>query len=166
MGDWFLCLEEESVPRVVLTYGTFDLFHIGHLNILRRLRALGDELIVGVSTDDFNRQKGKNTVISYRDRAEIVGALSCVDKVIPERDWGQKVNDIHAHGVSVFGMGDDWAGKFDELKTHCEVVYLPRTSDISTSEVKQLLKMLDQSHVEDLKRAIDLIASIVRTFDQ
>jgi glycerol-3-phosphate cytidylyltransferase len=154
------------VPRVVLTYGTFDLFHIGHLNILRRLRALGDELIVGVSTDDFNRQKGKNTVISYRDRAEIVGALSCVDKVIPERDWGQKIDDIRTHGVSVFGMGDDWAGKFDELKTHCEVVYLPRTSDISTSEIKQLLKMLDQSHVEDLKRAIDLIASIVRTFDR
>src|SRR5690606_3085285 len=101
--------------RTVLTYGTFDLFHIGHLRLLERLRALGDRLIVGVSTDDFNRVKGKKTVVPYTDRVAIVSALRCVDVVIPETSWDQKAQDIERYGVSIFGMGSDWEGHFDEL---------------------------------------------------
>ncbi len=151
--------------RTVLTYGTFDLFHIGHLNLLRRLRDLGDRLIVGVSTDEFNTLKGKKTIIGFNDRIDIVRNLRCVDLAIPEENWGQKVQDIHAHGVHVFGMGSDWEGRFDELKAHCEVVYLPRTEGISSTQIKKTLQVLDRSHVQELKQALDLIASIVDRFD-
>src|SRR5690606_18210496 len=105
--------------KTILTYGTFDLFHVGHLHLLRRLRALGDRLVVGVSTDEFNVLKGKRTVIPYADRVEIVHALRCVDLVIPEACWEQKEDDIRAHQVSIFGMGSDWTGRFDDLKAHC-----------------------------------------------
>ncbi len=151
--------------RTVLTYGTFDLFHIGHLNLLRRLRDLGDRLIVGVSTDEFNALKGKKTIIGFNDRIDIVRNLRCVDLAIPEENWGQKVQDIRAHGVHVFGMGSDWEGRFDELKAHCEVVYLPRTEGISSTQIKKTLQVLDRSHVQELKQALDLIASIVDRFD-
>src|SRR5574343_983603 len=113
--------------RVVLTYGTFDLFHVGHLNILERARALGDELVVAVSTDEFNAVKGKKSFFSYEDRARIVAGCRHVDRVIPEQDWAQKREDIRSNGVDVFVMGDDWRGKFDELRDLCEVVYLERT---------------------------------------
>ena len=105
--------------KTILTYGTFDLFHIGHLRLLQRLSALGDRLIVGVSTDEFNHLKGKKTVVPFADRIEIVRALACVDLAIPETCWEQKVDDIKRHEVSIFGMGNDWAGRFDELKAHC-----------------------------------------------
>lgn len=153
------------MQRVVLTYGTFDLFHVGHLRLLQRLRTLGDRLIVGVSTDEFNRGKGKQTIIGFSERMEIVQNLDCVDLAIPESTWDQKVSDIVEHGVSVFGMGDDWAGKFDHLQHHCEVVYLPRTEGISSTELKRVLQILDRSHVDDLKRALDLIGAIVERFD-
>lgn len=151
--------------KTILTYGTFDLFHIGHLNLLTRLKSLGDRLIVGVSTDSFNAGKGKKTVIGFQDRIEIVRALQCVDVAIPEESWGQKVDDIKKYDVSVFGMGADWEGKFDYLKDYCEVVYLPRTGGVSSTQLKKVMSALDRSHVEDLKQALDLISSIVEKFD-
>jgi glycerol-3-phosphate cytidylyltransferase len=125
--------------RKVLTYGTFDLLHIGHLNLLERLRALGDHLTVAVSTDEFNAGKGKKCVIPYADRARLIGALSCVDVVIPECSWEQKTGDIVAHEIAIFGMGHDWTDKFNELKPLCEVVYLPRTEGVSTTMLRQAM---------------------------
>ncbi len=125
------------MAKRVITYGTFDMFHIGHLRLLQRLRKLGDELIVAVSTDEFNEQKGKKTLIPYEQRAEIVAALECVDRVIAERNWEQKLEDVQKYGVDIFAMGDDWRGEFDFLQPHCEVIYLPRTENISTTELKK-----------------------------
>lgn len=156
---------DTRAPRTVLTYGTFDLFHVGHLNLLRRLRALGDRLVVGVSTDEFNAGKGKQTIVPYRDRVAIVGSIDCVDLAFPENDWEQKAADIRAHDVAVFGMGSDWEGRFDHLRGLCEVVYLPRTEDVSSSDLKRLLQVLDRSHVRDLKQALDLISAIVERFE-
>jgi glycerol-3-phosphate cytidylyltransferase len=130
--------------KSVITYGTFDLFHIGHLRLLERARALGDRLIVAVSSDEFNEDKGKNTIIPYADRVAIVKAIKCVDLVIPEHTWDQKQNDIREHDVSVFVMGDDWKGEFDQLKELCEVVYLPRTENISTTELKRSMAIIGQ----------------------
>ncbi|KAF1017379.1 MAG: Glycerol-3-phosphate cytidylyltransferase [Stenotrophomonas maltophilia] len=151
--------------RTVLTYGTFYLFHVGHLNLLRRMRALRDRLVVGVSTDEFNERKGKKTVVPFRDRLAIVESIKYVDIAIAEDDWDQKLSDIQAHGVTIFGMGDDWVGKFDHLAPACEVVYLSRTSDISSTEFKRLLSILDAEHVGELKKALDLISTIVDRFE-
>ncbi len=126
--------------KTVLTYGTFDLVHIGHIRILKRARELGDRLIVGLSTDEFNRVKHKSSFMSYEHRKEILEALRYVDKVIPESTWEQKVEDVLRNEVDIFVMGDDWAGEFDFLKEHCEVVYLPRTQDISSSGLKGQLR--------------------------
>lgn len=145
----------------VLTYGTFDLFHIGHLKILERLAALGDELYVGVSTDEFNAGKGKRSLIAYEQRAEIVGALKCVTKVIPENDWAQKRRDIVEFGIDVLGMGHDWTGKFDDLGDLCRVVYLPRTDGISSTQIRSILSPLSADRVRDLKNALDLVTEIV-----
>ena len=130
--------------KTVITYGTFDLFHVGHLRLLERAKALGDRLVVAVSTDTFNEGKGKKTIIPYADRAEIVAAINCVDEVIPENNWEQKRNDIRDHNVTTFVMGADWEGKFDELKELCEVVYLPRTDNISTTELKRSMAIIGQ----------------------
>lgn len=126
--------------KKVLTYGTFDLFHVGHLNVLRRAKELGDYLIVAVSSDEFNSQKGKTCFIKDTDRMAIVEAIKYVDKVIPETSWDQKIEDVKKYDIDVFVMGDDWTGKFDFLKEYCEVVYLPRTEGISTTEIKEGLK--------------------------
>lgn len=125
--------------RRVLTYGTFDLFHVGHIRLLERARALGDYLVVGLSTDEFNLGKGKNSVFSYPERFAILSAVRHVDKIIPEGSWDQKVSDVLANDIDVFVIGDDWQGKFDFLKTHCEVTYLPRTAGISTTYIKYLI---------------------------
>lgn len=125
--------------KIVITYGTFDMFHIGHLRLLQRLKKLGDKLIVAVSTNEFNAIKGKTTVIPFTDRIEIVKNIKCVDEVIAENNWEQKVSDIQKYNVSIFAMGNDWEGKFDYLSEWCEVVYLPRTEGISTSCIKQIL---------------------------
>lgn len=123
--------------RKVITYGTFDLFHIGHLNLLKRARELGDYLIVGLSTDEFNlNSKNKQTVISYSDRKKILENLRCVDLVIPENNWEQKVSDVQEFKADLFVMGHDWKGEFDFLKTYCDVQYLERTANISSSELK------------------------------
>jgi glycerol-3-phosphate cytidylyltransferase len=124
--------------RTVITYGTFDLLHIGHINLLKRARALGDRLVVAVSTDEFNlREKSKVCTHTYADRKAILECLRFVDEVIPEENWEQKTTDVTRHGIDVFVIGDDWTGHFDFLKPHCEVVYLPRTANISTTEIKQ-----------------------------
>ena len=125
--------------KIVLTYGTFDMFHIGHLNLLNRLKSLGDKLIVAVSTDEFNSIKGKKTLIPFEQRALIVQNIKCVDMVISEENWEQKIDDIKKYNVDIFAMGDDWQGKFDFLKEYCEVIYLPRTQNISTTELKKEL---------------------------
>lgn len=126
--------------KTVLTYGTFDLLHFGHLELLRRLRNLGDRIIVGLSTDEFNSMKNKECVMTYEKRKHLLEILSYVDLVIPESDWDQKVDDVKNNDVDLFVMGDDWKGKFDFLKEHCEVLYLPRTDGISTTKLKTLLK--------------------------
>ena len=126
--------------KKVLTYGTFDLFHYGHLRILERAKKFGDYLIVAVSTDEFNMIKGKRCTYPYEHRAKIVEAIKFVDEVIPERNWEQKIDDIKNNKIDVFVMGNDWKGKFDELKEYCDVQYLERTNDISTTEVKENIK--------------------------
>lgn len=153
------------MPKTILTYGTFDLFHIGHLRLLQRLRALGGRLVVGVSTDEFNQSKGKQTIVPFADRAEIISGLSCVDLVIPETCWKQKADDIKQHQVDILGMGDDWRGKFDDLSSLCEVVYLPRTEGISSTQIRNSLKVLSVEHVRELKQALDLMSAIVERFD-
>ena len=122
--------------KTVITYGTYDLFHYGHLCLLKRAKALGDYLMVAVSTDEFNEIKHKKCVYPYEERAAIVKAIKYVDEVIPESSWDQKVSDVLDHHVDIFVMGDDWRGDFDFLGEHCEVVYLPRTPDISSTEIK------------------------------
>ncbi len=130
--------------RRVITYGTFDMFHIGHLNLLKRAAALGDELIVAVSSDEFNTVKGKNVVIPYEQRAAIVESIKYVTRVIKEESWEQKASDIRENDIDVFVMGEDWKGKFDILKDHCEVVYLARTEDVSSTHLKTSLKSLSE----------------------
>ena len=136
--------ERTTRIKTVITYGTFDLFHIGHLRLLERAREFGDRLVVGVSTDEFNEGKGKRTVIPFRDRAAIVRAVRCVDDVFPEQSWQQKRDDLRRFGASVLVMGDDWKGKFDDLRDACEVVYLPRTSMVSTTSIKEAVALLQQ----------------------
>jgi glycerol-3-phosphate cytidylyltransferase len=127
---------------VILTYGTFDLFHVGHLRLLRRLAALGDKLIVACSTDEFNLGKGKMTAIPYDHRVEILEGCRYVDQVIPEENWDQKRNDVQKYDVDLFAMGNDWQGKFDFLGDLCDVLYLPRTENISTTELKELIQTM------------------------
>ena len=125
----------------VITYGTFDLLHYGHINLLRRAKMLGDYLIVAVSTDDFNwNEKNKKCYFSYEERKALVEAIRYVDLVIPEESWDQKPKDIKEYHADVFVMGDDWKGKFDYLNEYAEVVYLPRTPEISTTQIKNNLK--------------------------
>lgn len=141
----------------VITYGTYDLFHIGHLKLLQRAKELAGpdgKLIVAVSSDRFNWvEKHKKCAIPDHDRMAIVGALKCVDMVIPEDNWEQKKTDVAKYGVDIFVMGDDWKGKFDFLKEQCEVVYLPRTPDISSTELKTQLRG-DRVKLEDGKDGI------------
>ncbi|ABL02607.1 Glycerol-3-phosphate cytidylyltransferase [Candidatus Ruthia magnifica str. Cm (Calyptogena magnifica)] len=125
--------------KTIITYGTFDMFHIGHLKLLKKLKNMGDELIVAVSTEKFNLVKKKKILIPFEQRIEIVKNIKCVDRVIPEEAWGQKIKDIKKYGVDVFAIGNDWKGEFNFLSNYCEVVYLDRTEDISTTELKKSL---------------------------
>lgn len=127
--------------KKVITYGTFDLLHYGHINLLRRAKERGDYLIVALSTDEFNwNEKQKKCYFTYEQRKKLLEAIRYVDLVIPEENWDQKVADVKEFRVDTFVMGDDWEGKFDFLKDYCEVVYLPRTPEISTTQIKQELK--------------------------
>ncbi len=146
--------------KVIITYGTFDLFHIGHLELLKRLSKLGDKLIVAVSTDKFNEKKGKKTIIPYKQRAKIIKSIKYVDKVIPEKSWDQKVKDVKKHNIDVFAIGNDWEGKFDFLKEHCEVIYLERTHGISSTKLKKTLSSLSAINPDDIKMAFDILKRI------
>lgn len=127
--------------KKVITYGTYDLLHVGHINLLRRARELGDYLVVVLSSDEFNAIKNKKAYHSYEDRKIILESIKYVDKVIPEYTWEQKIQDVQENDIDIFVMGDDWKGKFDFLKDYCEVVYLPRTEGISTSKIKEDLNL-------------------------
>ena len=127
--------------KKVITYGTFDLLHYGHINLLQRAKMLGDYLIVAISTDEFNwEMKQKKSYFSFEERKRLIEAVRYVDLVIPEASWEQKISDIKEFRVDTFVIGDDWEGKFDFLKDYCEVVYLPRTPEISTTRIKEQLK--------------------------
>lgn len=157
----------ETIPgairsmNTVITYGTFDLFHVGHVRLLRRLRSLGDRLVVGISSDEFNAGKGKVSVMPYEHRAEIVGSMQYVDAVFPEQSWDQKRQDIVRENATIFAMGDDWVGKFDHLSDLCDVLYLPRTRDISSTEIKQLLHGMQQERIHELRRASEHLVELV-----
>lgn len=129
--------------KIVVTYGTFDLFHVGHLRLLERAKQYGDKLIVFVSSNEFNEQKGKQCLFPYEQRSEIVAGCRHVDQVFPEHCWEQKVKDIQELGATTFIMGDDWKEKFDFLTPYCDVVYLPRTANISSSHVKHAMSVID-----------------------
>lgn len=125
----------------VITYGTFDLLHYGHINLLKRAKALGDYLVVVLSTDEFNWNcKQKKCYFSYEIRKQLLEAIRYVDLVIPEESWEQKINDVKEYHIDTFVMGNDWEGKFDFLKEYCNVVYLERTPEISTTSIKEQLR--------------------------
>ena len=125
-----------------MTYGTFDLLHYGHISLLRRAAALGDYLVVGLSTDEFNAQKGKQSFYSFGVRKEMLEAIRYVDLVIPEKSWDQKLDDVKRYHIDVVVMGTDWkdSPRFECLRDHCDLVFLPRTDGISTTDVKRELK--------------------------
>lgn len=123
--------------KKIITYGTFDLLHYGHINILKRAKELGDYLIVAISTNEFNEKKGKKCYFSYEERKQLVESIRYVDLVIPENSWEQKIKDIKEYKIDTFVIGDDWKGEFDFLNKECEVVYLSRTPEISTSKIKK-----------------------------
>lgn len=131
--------------KKVITYGTFDLLHYGHINLLKRAKEQGDYLIVALSTNEFNNIKGKQCYFSYKERKKLIESIRYVDLVIPENNWEQKINDIQEFKVDIFVMGNDWKGKFDYLYEYCEVVYLERTPEISTTKIKKELGLMDSS---------------------
>lgn len=124
----------------VITYGTFDLLHYGHINLLKRAKQLGDYLIVGLSTDEFNAIKGKKSYFSYEERKMLLESIRYVDLVIPEKNWEQKIDDVINYHVDTFVIGDDWEGRFDYLNKYVNVIYLKRTPEVSTTAIKENLK--------------------------
>ena len=142
------------IMKRVITYGTFDLLHYGHINLLKRAKSLGDYLIVALSTNGFNAAKGKESFFSYEERKILLLALRYVDLVIPEQTWEQKASDIKEYKADVLVMGNDWEDKFDELKDLCEVVYLERTPEISTTQIKKKL-VKRQRLSNDIKFDVD-----------
>jgi len=142
----------------ILTYGTFDLLHYGHIRLLKRAKALGDYLIVAVSTDEFNAIKNKKSYHDYETRKKMLEAIRYVDLVIPEKTWEQKLDDVKEFNVDVVVMGSDWAGsdKFDYLKEYCEVVYLDRTEGISTTKIKRDLKLQEpKNEINQIPETLD-----------
>lgn len=127
------------IIMVAITYGTFDFCHQGHINLLKRIKAQCDYLIIGLSTEDFNQIKGKAAYYSYDMRKKMLMDTGLVDLIIPEKSWGQKANDIQKYHVDKFYMGRDWLGQFDELAQYCPVIYLPRTPGISSTELRENL---------------------------
>ena len=151
--------------RTVITYGTFDMFHVGHLKLLQRLSEMGDKVVVAVSTDEFNIGKGKKTLIPYEQRAQIVESIKYVDLVIPEESWEQKLTDVKKYDVDIFAIGEDWKGKFDFLSDLCEVHYLKRTKNISTTDLKRSLKRFLTIPQEDLSRAFEVLELLRRDLE-
>lgn len=156
---------KQKFKKTIITYGTFDMFHIGHLRLLQRLKKLGDKLIVAVSTDEFNAVKEKKILIPFEQRKEIVLNIRCVDSVISEKNWDQKIDDIVKYGVDIFAIGDDWEGKFDYLKSYCDVVYLPRTENISTTFLKKSFSNLLSVPKEDVLNALDVLDTLRKDFE-
>lgn len=152
------------MTRRIITYGTYDMFHIGHLRLLERLSQIANEVIVAVSTDEFNALKGKKTLIPYEQRAEIVAAIKYVDLVIPEYCWEQKKDDIEKYNIDVFAIGDDWRGKFDFLQERCEVLYLPRTQEISSTYLKETLGMFNKFSNENFEKVFEIIMQMNNEF--
>ncbi len=150
--------------KIVITYGTFDMFHIGHLRLLKRLKEMGDELIVAVSTDEFNEAKGKKTLIPYDQRVEILSSIEYVDRVIPEKSWEQKIEDVKKYEADIFAIGNDWEGEFDFLKEYCEVKYLERTQDISTTQLKKSLTNFLSIPKEDILKAFEILEALKKDF--
>ncbi len=140
--------------KKIITYWTFDILHKGHINILRRAKELGDHLTVAISSDEFNAIKNKKSFYSYEERRYLLEAIKYVDEVIPENGWDQKIHDIQDRNIDIFVMGDDWEGKFDFLKEYCEVVYLPRTPDISTTELKSWLKSISDENIMKMEEVV------------
>ena len=133
--------------KKVITYGTFDVLHYGHINLLKRAKSLGDYLIVALSSEEFNKLKNKKSYYTFEQRKIILEACKYVDLVIPEYSWEQKINDIKEYKVDIFVMGDDWKGHFDFLKDYCEIVYLERTPNVcSTSTKKYINKLAEQQN--------------------
>ncbi|MBU3145494.1 glycerol-3-phosphate cytidylyltransferase [Clostridium sp. CF012] len=135
--------------KKIITYGTFDMLHYGHINLLSKAKELGDYLIVALSTNEFNAIKGKECYFSFEERKKILEAIRYVDLVIPEDNWEQKIKDIAEFKIDTFVIGNDWEGKFDFLKEYCEVVYLPRTPEISTTKIKQDLELRESAVSEE-----------------
>ncbi|MBS9775350.1 glycerol-3-phosphate cytidylyltransferase [Candidatus Gracilibacteria bacterium] len=150
--------------KKVITYGTFDLLHKGHINILKRAKELGDYLIVAISSDEFNLLKNKKSFYSFEERKYILEAIKYVDEIIPENNWEQKKEDIKKFNIDIFVMGDDWKGKFDELKEFCEVVYLPRTPEISTTSLKSRLKSITSEQIENIEKVLESIEDFNKLF--
>ena len=153
------------MTKTVITYGTFDMFHIGHLRLIKRLQEVGERVIVAVSTDEFNLEKGKRVVIPFSQRVEIVSAISGVDLVIAESSWDQKISDIEKHGVDAFVMGDDWTGEFDFLRNYCEVIYLARTVGISTTELKSSLENILSVPKDEIIKALEVLEILRQDFE-
>lgn len=137
--------------KKIITYWTFDILHKWHINILRRARELWDHLTVAISTDEFNLLKKKKSFYSYDERKFMLESIKYVDEVIPENNWEQKITDVQNRDVDIFVIWDDWKGHFDFLKDYCEVVYLPRTEDISTTELKRALKSISEENIEKME---------------
>lgn len=148
-------MKEKQVnkKKVVLTYGTFDILHYGHIRLLKRAKALGDYLIVAISTDEFNDIKGKKAYYDYKTRKEMLEAIKYVDKVIPENDWEQKVKDVLDNDVDIVTMGDDWtnSARFEYLREYCDFVYLSRTENISTTRIKSDLELTNEEEAKKSK---------------
>lgn len=130
--------------KTIITYGTFDLLHYGHIRLLKRAKLLGDRLVVGLSTDEFNSKKGKKCVRSFKERKEVLEAIEDVNLVFEEKEWEQKIEDIKRFDADIFIMGNDWSGKFDYLEKYCTVIYVPRTEGISTTQIKEELSFAEK----------------------
>ena len=137
------------MKKIVITYGTFDLFHVGHVRLLK--------------SDEFNAMKGKKSFFSYEERKEILLSCKYVDDVFPENNWEQKRSDIIKYGASIFGIGDDWKGKFDELSDICEVIYLERTESVSTTDIKKELSKISSQECEQLEASLHAALNIIKT---
>ena len=143
--------------KKIITYGTFDLLHKGHINILKRAKDLWDHLTVAISSDEFNKIKNKTSFYSFEERKFLLEAIKYVDEVIPENDWEQKTRDVQERNIDIFVMGDDWEWKFDFLKEYCEVKYLPRTEGISTTKLKSTLKGINNENINKIEEVLDAL---------
>ncbi len=148
--------------KTIITYGTFDMFHVGHVRLLSHVRSLGDKLIVGCSTDEFNAVKGKQTVIPFKDRVEVLQSSRFVDEVFAESCWNQKRADIIRWRADIFAIGNDWTGKFDDLSDICTVMYLPRTEGISSTELRDVVRGIGEDTRQRLRLAIEHLNDLIK----